>query len=44
MADVGETDFAVIVFREEDQWEADALPAVVTAVGSTSACHWSSSR
>jgi putative tRNA adenosine deaminase-associated protein len=31
MADVGETDFAVIVFREEDQWEADALPAVVTA-------------
>src|SRR5690242_9783110 len=31
MADVGETDFAVIVFREEDQWEADALPGVVTA-------------
>jgi len=31
MADVGETDFAVIVFREEDQWEADALPVVVTA-------------
>jgi len=31
MADVGETDFAVIVFREVDQWEADALPAVVTA-------------
>ena len=31
VADVGETDFAVIVFREEDQWEADALPAVVTA-------------
>ena len=30
MADVGETDFAVIVFREEDHWEADALPAVVT--------------
>ena len=26
MADVGETDFAVIVYREEDQWEADALP------------------
>src|SRR5215470_8450348 len=31
MADVGEADFAVIVFREEDQWEADALPATVTA-------------
>ena len=26
MADVGETDFAVIVYREEDQWEADTLP------------------
>lgn len=31
MADVSETDFAVIVYREEDQWEADALPAAVTA-------------
>ena len=31
VADVGETDFAVIVYREEDQWEADVLPAVVTA-------------
>jgi putative tRNA adenosine deaminase-associated protein len=31
MADVGETDFAVIVYREEDQWEADALPSAVTA-------------
>src|SRR5579863_9300466 len=31
MSDVGETDFAVIVYREEDQWEADALPAAVTA-------------
>jgi putative tRNA adenosine deaminase-associated protein len=29
--DVGDTDFAVIVYREEDQWEADALPAAVTA-------------
>jgi putative tRNA adenosine deaminase-associated protein len=29
--DVGETDFAVIVYREEDQWEADVLPAAVTA-------------
>jgi putative tRNA adenosine deaminase-associated protein len=31
MTDVDETDFAVIVYREEDQWEADALPAAVTA-------------
>ena len=31
MADVGENDFAVIVYREEDQWEADVLPAAVTA-------------
>jgi putative tRNA adenosine deaminase-associated protein len=31
VADVGETDFAVIVYREEDRWEADALPAAVTA-------------
>jgi putative tRNA adenosine deaminase-associated protein len=30
-SDVDETDFAVIVYREEDQWEADALPAAVTA-------------
>jgi len=29
--DAGETDFAVIVYREEDQWEADVLPAAVTA-------------
>jgi putative tRNA adenosine deaminase-associated protein len=29
--DVGETDFAIIVYREEDQWEADALPTSVTA-------------
>src|SRR5271169_6838777 len=29
--DVGETDFAVIVYREEDQWEADVLPTAVTA-------------
>jgi putative tRNA adenosine deaminase-associated protein len=27
MADANETDFAIIVYREEDQWEADALPA-----------------
>ena len=31
MSEVSETDFAVIVYREEDQWEADALPAAVTA-------------
>jgi putative tRNA adenosine deaminase-associated protein len=31
VTDVGETDFAVIVYREEDQWEADALPAAVTS-------------
>ena len=44
VADVGETDFAVIVYREEDEWEADVLPTAVTAVGRTSASHWSSSR
>ena len=31
VAEVGETDFAVIVYREEDQWEADVLPTAVTA-------------
>jgi putative tRNA adenosine deaminase-associated protein len=31
MSDVAETDFAVIVYREEDQWEAEALPAALTA-------------
>ena len=31
VADVGETDFAIIVYREEEQWEADALPVAVTA-------------
>ena len=31
VTDVGETDFAVIVYREEDQWEADMLPTAVTA-------------
>jgi putative tRNA adenosine deaminase-associated protein len=31
VADVGESDFAVIVYREEDQWEADVLPVTVTA-------------
>jgi len=30
MNDVSETDFAVIVYREEDQWEADVLPSRVT--------------
>jgi deoxycytidylate deaminase len=28
---VGETDFAIIVYREEDQWEADVLPTASTA-------------
>jgi putative tRNA adenosine deaminase-associated protein len=31
VTDVGETDFAVIVYREEDLWEADVLPTEVTA-------------
>jgi putative tRNA adenosine deaminase-associated protein len=31
VTDVGEMDFAVIVYREEDQWEADVLPSAVTA-------------
>jgi putative tRNA adenosine deaminase-associated protein len=31
VSDAGETDFAVIVYREEDQWEADVLPISVTA-------------
>lgn len=30
MNDVSDTDFAIIVYREEDQWEADVLPAAVT--------------
>jgi putative tRNA adenosine deaminase-associated protein len=29
--DVAETDFAIIVYREEEQWEADVLPTAVTA-------------
>jgi putative tRNA adenosine deaminase-associated protein len=31
VANVGETDFAIIVYREEEQWEADVLPTAVTA-------------
>jgi putative tRNA adenosine deaminase-associated protein len=31
MPEVSETDFAIIVFREDDQWEADVLPEAVTA-------------
>src|SRR6202041_2493896 len=31
MSDAGETDFAVIISREEEQWEADTLPAALTA-------------
>jgi putative tRNA adenosine deaminase-associated protein len=30
MTDANETDFAIIVYREEDRWEADALPTAVT--------------
>ncbi len=29
MTDASDTDFAIIVYREEDRWEADALPAAV---------------
>jgi putative tRNA adenosine deaminase-associated protein len=31
MPEVSETDFAIVVFREDDQWEADVLPEAVTA-------------
>jgi putative tRNA adenosine deaminase-associated protein len=31
MPDVSDTDFAVIVYREDDTWEAEVLPAAVTA-------------
>jgi putative tRNA adenosine deaminase-associated protein len=31
VTDVGETDFAVIVYREEELWEADVLPTALTA-------------
>jgi putative tRNA adenosine deaminase-associated protein len=31
VSDVGETDFAIIVYLEEGQWEADVLPTAVTA-------------
>jgi putative tRNA adenosine deaminase-associated protein len=31
VSDVGETDFAIIVYLEDDQWEADVLPTAVTA-------------
>jgi putative tRNA adenosine deaminase-associated protein len=30
MADDAETDFAVMVYREEDRWEAEVLPVTVT--------------
>src|SRR5438034_7473892 len=30
MPEVSETDFAIIVFREDDQWGADVLPVAVT--------------
>ena len=31
MTDVSATDFAVIAYREDDRWEADVLPEVLTA-------------
>ena len=30
MQEVSETDFAIIVFREDDQWEIDVRPLAVT--------------
>jgi putative tRNA adenosine deaminase-associated protein len=30
MTDANDIDFAIIVYREEDRWEADVLPAAVT--------------
>jgi putative tRNA adenosine deaminase-associated protein len=31
MPEVNETDFAIIVFREDDRWDADVLPVAVTS-------------
>jgi putative tRNA adenosine deaminase-associated protein len=31
MPEVSETDFAIMVFREDDQWDADVLPVAVTS-------------
>lgn len=31
MPEVSETDFAIIVYREDDRWDADVLPVAVTA-------------
>jgi len=30
MPEVSETDFAIIVYREDDRWDADVLPVAVT--------------
>src|SRR6516162_2791417 len=30
MPEVSETDFAIVVFREDDSWDADVLPVAVT--------------
>ena len=30
MPEVSETDFAIVVFREDDGWDADVLPVAVT--------------
>src|SRR6185437_2198547 len=32
MPEVSETDFAIVVFREDDGWDADVLPVAVTGV------------
>ncbi|RJL32267.1 tRNA adenosine deaminase-associated protein [Bailinhaonella thermotolerans] len=31
MTDLGATDFAVVVYREDEKWEADLLPQALTA-------------
>jgi putative tRNA adenosine deaminase-associated protein len=31
MPEVSETDFAIIIYREDDRWDADVLPVAVTA-------------
>jgi putative tRNA adenosine deaminase-associated protein len=31
MSEVSETDFAIIVLREDDRWDADVLPVAVTS-------------
>jgi hypothetical protein len=40
MPEVSETDFAIVVFREDDEWSADVLPVAVTddLQGSSAPC------